>query len=570
MDENDNKIVNDVIISVFDSIQLANNLCITKTGLLFVASEFGNHSLFQFQGVGDDDDNIRANKTTNEELGDDALSASSIAPKFQPHANLKNLLLIDDIVSLAPITDILIDDIGNEESNQIITGCGRGHRSSLRVLRHGLSVTEMAVSVLPGKAIAVWTVKKLQTDIYDRYIVVSLNNTTLVLSVGETVEEITDSGFLNNTNTLSVVLLDDNALLQVYPYGIRHIRPDKRVSEWKAPRGKTIEKSCVNSRQVIISLNGGEIYYFELDAAGQLMEMGQLDLGKDVSSLDLGTVPLGRVRSPFLAVACIDDTVQLLSLDPSDLLTQRSTMSLSARADSLCLIHMSKETISASSAGGSGSSSANPAVAGDSNNNGIPTLYLNVGLSTGVLIRVVVDPLTGSLTDSRQRFLGPKSIKLFRTTFTNQQSSMMALSTRSWAMYNQHGRYFQSPITYDALEYVSSFCSEQCNGGIVAVTGSTLRIFTIDNLGEQFNQSVIPLRYTPRKMVRLGTTKQLIVIETDHNEYNEVEKKELKNNDNLLINNTETNGDNSSSNNMIVENGQIFQYKVPKSGYKAE
>lgn len=38
--------------------------------------------------------------------------------------------------------------------------CGRGPRSSLRVLRHGLEVTEMAVSELPGNPNAVWTVKR--------------------------------------------------------------------------------------------------------------------------------------------------------------------------------------------------------------------------------------------------------------------------------------------------------------------------------------------------------------------------------------------------------------------------
>lgn len=38
--------------------------------------------------------------------------------------------------------------------------CGRGPRSSLRVLRHGLEVSEMAVSELPGNPNAVWTVKR--------------------------------------------------------------------------------------------------------------------------------------------------------------------------------------------------------------------------------------------------------------------------------------------------------------------------------------------------------------------------------------------------------------------------
>jgi len=47
----------------------------------------------------------------------------------------------------------------NEDTPQLYVACGRGPRSSLRVLRHGLEVTEMAVSELPGNPNAVWTVK---------------------------------------------------------------------------------------------------------------------------------------------------------------------------------------------------------------------------------------------------------------------------------------------------------------------------------------------------------------------------------------------------------------------------
>ena len=46
-----------------------------------------------------------------------------------------------------------------EGKPQLYAMCGRGPRASLRVLRHGLAVTEMAVSELPGKPNAVWTVK---------------------------------------------------------------------------------------------------------------------------------------------------------------------------------------------------------------------------------------------------------------------------------------------------------------------------------------------------------------------------------------------------------------------------
>ena len=103
------------------------------------------------------------------------------------------------------------------------------------------------------------------TDEFDAYIVVSFVNATLVLSIGETVEEVTDSGFLGTTPTLCCSTLGDDALAQVYPEGIRHIRADKRVNEWKAPGKKTVIKCAVNRRQVVIALSGGELVYFEMD-----------------------------------------------------------------------------------------------------------------------------------------------------------------------------------------------------------------------------------------------------------------------------------------------------------------
>jgi splicing factor 3B subunit 3 len=36
----------------------------------------------------------------------------------------------------------------------------------------------------------------------------------------------------------------------VYPDGIRHIRSDKRVNEWKTPGKKAIVRCAVNQRQV--------------------------------------------------------------------------------------------------------------------------------------------------------------------------------------------------------------------------------------------------------------------------------------------------------------------------------
>ncbi|TMW43031.1 hypothetical protein DOY81_011893, partial [Sarcophaga bullata] len=73
---------------------------------------------------------------------------------------LKNLVMVDEMPSFAPIISSQVADLANEDTPQLYVLCGRGPRSSLRVLRHGLEVSEMAVSELPGNPNAVWTVKK--------------------------------------------------------------------------------------------------------------------------------------------------------------------------------------------------------------------------------------------------------------------------------------------------------------------------------------------------------------------------------------------------------------------------
>lgn len=63
----------------------------------------------------------------------------------------------------------------------------------------------------------------LFTDEFDAYIIVSFVNATLVLSIGETVEEVTDSGFLGTTPTLSCSLLGEDALVQVSDVSLTYI-----------------------------------------------------------------------------------------------------------------------------------------------------------------------------------------------------------------------------------------------------------------------------------------------------------------------------------------------------------
>jgi splicing factor 3B subunit 3 len=102
------------------------------------------------------------------------------------------------------------------------------------------------------------------------------------------------------------------------------------------------------------------------------------------------------------------------------------------------------------------------------------TMFLNIGLLNGVLLRTVIDPVDGSLSDTRLRFLGSKPAKLVRTT-VHGATSVMALSSRSWLLYTYQDLLQCTPLIYDSLEFASTFTAAMCPDGLIGIAGNTLR-----------------------------------------------------------------------------------------------
>ncbi|KAL5021527.1 hypothetical protein ScPMuIL_000682 [Solemya velum] len=299
---------------------------------------------------------------------------------------------------------------------------------------------------------------------------------------------------------------------EIYPDGIRHIRSDKRVNEWKTPGKKTIVKCAVNQRQVVIALTGGELVYFEMDPTGQLNEYTERkEMSSDVVCMALGRVSPGEQRSRFLAVGLADNTVRIISLDPSDCLSPLSMQALPAPSESLCIVEMGSAEAK--------EETGEPGTVGG--------LFLNIGLQNGVLLRTVLDTVTGDLSDTRTRYIGSRPVKLFRITMQGAEA-VLAMSSRSWLSYAYQNRFHLTPLSYETLEYASGFASEQCPEGIVAISTNTLRILALEKLGAVFNQVSYPLQFTPRRFVIHHESSNLIVIETDHNAYTDETKQQRK------------------------------------------
>jgi splicing factor 3B subunit 3 len=108
--------------------------------------------LYRVDSLGDDDDEQPEYESATTPQEEDVLVP------FNPRG-LRNLTVVDELDSLCPLIDSKVLNLTDEDTPQLFALCGRGARSSFRILRHGLETTQIAESELPGNPSAVWTVK---------------------------------------------------------------------------------------------------------------------------------------------------------------------------------------------------------------------------------------------------------------------------------------------------------------------------------------------------------------------------------------------------------------------------
>ena len=439
-------------LKFFDTIPVSKSLCIMKSGFLFAASEHGDHNLYQVMALGDEsEDPVFTSEALPRDFPQVLYPDSDVryeVNQFTPRP-LQNIELASQLNSLHPLMGLKAVNMVYQESPELYAICGTGARSTFRNVRHGLQVTELIAQGLPEQPLRIFTTRLRYTDAVDAYIVLAYQHSTLVLGVGDYIEEISDSGINTSVTTLAIQQMGADSVIQVFPKGIRHISSTGGVNDWDVPQYRSIVSVAANTQQVAIALSSGHLVYFEMDQDGELNEYGESpQMPAGVTALSMGEVPEGRQRAPFLAVACDDATVRILSLDPESTLENKSVQAISAPAGSLCIM----STLDSLSGGS--------------------TLYLHIGLTSGVYIRTILDDITGDLSDTRSRFLGVQPVKLYTIQLPTQKA-VLALTSRSWLGYSdeQTKMFTLTPLDYPALMGAWGFHSEQCPFGIIGVDG---------------------------------------------------------------------------------------------------
>lgn len=488
----------------FDSIPVCNSINIFKSGYLFANTSTHNRALYQFELLGEENDTtVRSERS---------LDSFTEIESFQP-SSLKNLALVDELETLGPLTDSqLVDSVSKEFPDPLKLLVTTSSNSFLKTLDYGLSVSELVSSPLPFTPTDIYTTKVAKKASSDQYLVLtsSLSQKTLVLSVGEVVEEVKESEFETDQHTLEVQQIGESSLVQIHTNGIRNIKhvvdeefrvTSKSVTDWYPPAGILVLHATCNNEQIVVALSNREIVYFEIDQVDdQLLEyQDRFEVSEgSVTAVAIATHLLTERRSSFLVVGTSDESIQVLSLMSHNCLEVLTLQALSSTCRSLLLLPLDKDTH-----------------------------YVHIGMDNGIYVRVGIDPISGKLHDSRLKYLGPKPVRLRSLKLPNMKhTAILAFSSRAWIGYfNYDQNLCLFPLLNSAIGSGTSFFSDDIGvESVIGIHEDNLSIFLVgreDGGGLDYNSdfvvSLIKLRYTPRRLLKAFKQNVYYVLQSQQN-----------------------------------------------------
>eukprot|EP00762_Andalucia_godoyi_P006418 ANDGO_02882.mRNA.1 Pre-mRNA-splicing factor rse1 len=331
--------------------------CSSKSGLLFCCAELGHHALLQVD--------------------------------LENNGSVAESLVLDRIPSFSPLLDLSVD--GNDNSLLLLHAVD-GSNSALTKLRLGVGVSEIAAAEMPQRPRGVWFV--------DSFIVVTFADSTIVLEVGETVEQTSNHKFIEEQTTIACHKLL-NGVLQVTATGLRIIWNDSSVYSWTVPAGSQISHATGCGLQVLVTTTAQTMFVFDVDHVSNVVSRilsHRLEQQSIVSCLALGPSAPGKRKSLYGCVGFADGTVRTMTLQDIEF-SVVSRVALPNQCDpvSLCLWRN----------------------------------VLCIGTNSGVLVCCDFNASTGGLSNLESHVVGdtPVSVKIMKWA---SEEFVMVLSNKVW------------------------------------------------------------------------------------------------------------------------------------------
>ena len=178
--------------------------------------------------------------------------------------------VVDTFTNLGPILDMCLVDLERQGQGQLVTCSGGFKEGSLRIIRNGIGIHELASIDLAGIK-GMWPLRLGQDASLDNTLVLSFVEQTRVLTLtGEEVEETEIPGFVAEQQTFYTGNTDSGHIVQVTPGSVRLISAATRdcLHTWSPPADKLISVCGCNASQVLVA-SGSILFYIEISKEGQ-------------------------------------------------------------------------------------------------------------------------------------------------------------------------------------------------------------------------------------------------------------------------------------------------------------
>ena len=238
--------VTDLRFETLGETAIADNITYIDNGVIFIGSKLGDSQLIKLVD--------------------------------SPKENGTFIDTLETYTNLGPILDMLIVDIEKQGQGQLIT-CSGGHRNgSLRIIRSGIGIHEMANVELSGIK-ALWAIKIFNEE-NDDHLVLSFYGYTKIFSFsGEEFEDLEINGFDLNNQTLLCSNVPFSQILQVTSTSVNLIKVNtesntpncKLVAEWKIPAGEFISIATCNNKECLIACRN-QLYYIIIEDANLVLQ----------------------------------------------------------------------------------------------------------------------------------------------------------------------------------------------------------------------------------------------------------------------------------------------------------
>jgi len=454
-------VVKDLKLELLGETAIADSMTYLDNGYVYVGSRMGDSQLIRLNSDADSDGSY--------------------------------VTVVDSFTNLGPIVDMAVVDLERQDQGQLVTCSGAFKDGSLRIIRNGIGIHELASIDLPGIK-GMWPLRastEAAGKAFDDTLVLSFVEQTRVLTLnGEEVEETEIAGFISDKQTFYTGNVEFDQIVQVTPASVRlvSINTKQMVDEWKPPGGRMISVCGCNLTQVVCAA-GPAIFYLEVKD-GSLAAVADTTLEHEVACIDVTPLEDDGKRSDVLSVGLWTDiTLRLFKL-PSLEMVAKEPLGGEIIPRSILMVKFEG------------------------------TNYLLCALGDGSLFYFVLNVEAMSsgapagaamMTEKKKVTLGtqPTMLKKFRTHSTT--NSVFACSDRPTVIYSSTQKLVFSNVNLKEVKNMCPLNAEAYPDSLALASDSSVTIGTIDEI-QKLHIRTIPLGETPRRIVYQEETETFGVI----------------------------------------------------------